>query len=309
MKRFVLRLACFTAIVVTVIGGVCLAEISAEISAYRREMAAPDGATTLFCNDSQTEQAVDPSVCPQFFNFSSSGRTLDQAYLTMIDALDAPANRGRIRRVVFDVSPASLVRLAERPVGDLDFSGRYYLVHLIHPRAAREFRRFDGWVRTMRDNLVGRRLRHFWRAVRGKVVFKSSLGGGFQAKSEVGMDAPEAFAGSVAFKARQFDGCGAVQEGDFAYRILEKVVEGAKVRGVELVFVTTPWHPDLIRACGEEAMDAFERRLAAFASRHRCRYVSFLRAAFHDSAWMDANHLNAEGAKIFTRLLAKEIGE
>lgn len=307
MKRFILRLACFAAIVVTVIGGVCIAEIAAEISAYRKEMVAPEGATVLFCSDSQTEQAVDPSVCPQFFNFSSSGRTLDQAYLTMCDALDAPANKGRIRRVVFDVSPSSLVWLAGRPVGDLDFSGRYYLVHLMHPKAAREFRRFDGWARTMRDNLVGRRLRHFWRSVRGKVVFKSSLGGGFQSKSEVGPDSPESFAQTVDFKARQSVGCGAVGEGDFAYRVLERVVAAAKARGVELVFITTPWHADLIRACGDEAMDAFERRLAAFAARHGCRYLGFLREPFPDAAWMDANHLNATGAKLFTKLLADQI--
>ena len=308
MKRFVLKLVGFAALVVAVIGGVSIAEIAAEISAYRREMVAPDGASVLFCNDSQTEQAVDPSVCSSFFNFSSSGRTLDQAYFTMCDTLDAPANKGRIRQVVFDVSPASLVWLAGRPVGDLDFSGRYYLIHLMHPKAAREFRRFDGWARTMRDNLVGRRLRHFWRAVRGKVTFESSLGGGFQAKTEVGPDSPESFARSVDFKADQSAGCGAVKEDDFAYRILEKVVAAAKARGVELVFVTTPWHEDLIRACGEEAMSAFERRLEAFAARHNCRYLNFLREPFPDAAWMDANHLNAAGAKLFTKLLAEHLG-
>ena len=55
-------------------------------------------------------------------------------------------------------------------------------------------------------------------------------------------------------------------------------------------------------------MIAFERRLAAFAARHNCRYLDFLREPFPDAAWMDANHLNAAGAKLFTKLLAEHLG-
>ena len=307
MKRFVLNLVGFAALVVAVIGSVSIAEIVAEISAYRKEMVAPDGATVLVCNDSQLQRSVDPSVCPQFFNFCSSGRTLDQAYLTMLDVLDSPANKGRIRQVAFDVSPESLVWLAGRPVGDLDFSGRYYLVHLMHPKATHEFRSFDGWLRVIRNNLVGERSRLAWKAIRGRKQFKSSLAGGFNYSSEVGMERPERFARSVEAKAQRTLGYEKVREGDFAYRILEKVVAAAKVRGVELVFVTTPWHEDLIRACGDEAMTAFERRLAAFAARHNCRYLDFLREPFPDAAWMDANHLNATGAKLFTKRLADRL--
>ena len=307
MKRFILRFGCFAAIVLAVLGGVCAVEVVAEIRAYRQEVIAPCGASVLLCGDSQLAHGVDPSVCPAFFNFSADGRTLDQAYLTMLDVLDAPANRGRIRQVVFDVSPASLVWRSGKPIGDLDFAGRYWLVHLLHPKASRAFRSFGGWVRVARDNLVGRRFRLLWRAARGKATFKSSLCGGFWAMTDVGMDSPETFAKTVAFKARQSDGFDAVDVGDFPYRVLEKVVAAAQARGVEVVLVSTPWHADLVRACGEASADRFARRLSAFAAARQCRYVSFLRTAFPPSDWLDANLLNVRGAAKFTKLLAETL--
>lgn len=307
MKRFVLRFVAFGGIVLTVIGGTCVAEIVAEVRAYRREVVSPAGASILLCNDSQLAHDVDPSSSPRLFNFSADGRTLDQAYLTMLDVLDAPENRGRIRQVVFDVSPASLVWLSENPIGDLDFAGRYFLVYLLHVDLAREIRASDGWVRVARDNLVGRRLRRFWRAIRGKCDFRSSLCGGFVPSAEVGLDAPTTFAKTVSFKRRQSEGFDKVGTDDFPYRILSRVVAAAQARGVELVFVTTPWHPDLIRACGEESVERFERTLAAFASAHRCRYENFLRMELAPTEWLDANHLNVSGAKRFTEAFLEAV--
>ena len=54
-------------------------------------------------------------------------------------------------------------------------------------------------------------------------------------------------------------------------------------------------------------MTVFERRLAAFAARHNCRYLDFLREPLPDAAWMDPNHLNATGAKLFTKRLADRL--
>ena len=121
------------------------------------------------------------------------------------------------------------------------------------------------------------------------------------------MERPERFARSVEAKVQRTLGYEKVREGDFAYRVLGKVVTAAKARGVELVFVTTPWHEDLIRACGDEAIAAFERRLEAFAAQHGCRYLDFLREPFPDAAWKDGNHLNAAGAKLFTKLLSDRL--
>lgn len=308
MRKFLVRTVLFVVVVAGMIGGVCIAEIVAEIKAYRREVVLPDASSVLLCNDSQFGNAVDPSVCPQFFNFSAHGRTLDQAYLTMKDVLDAKENAGRIKTVVFDVAPASLTWLAGRPAGDLDFSGKFYLAYLLHWREARELRDMDGWLKTARDNLVGRRLRLFWRTLRGNREFQSSLCGSFTPKSKaLLMDAPESFAATVKLKLEQARGFEGVKEGDFAYRILDKVVEAARARSVELVFVSTPWHDDLVNACGKDEIAMFEKRLADYAAARGCRYVNLMHCKFPAEAWMDANHLNAVGARLFTPLLGEAV--
>jgi len=301
MKRFILKSLLFAAIVIGVIGGVCVAEIVAEVRTYRQEVVMPRGSSIVLCGDSQLGNAVDPSVCPQFFNFSAHGRTLDQAYLTMLDILDAKENAGRVKKVVFDVSPASLTWLAGRPAGDLDFSGKYYLTYLLHWNEAKELRRMDGWLGVARDNLVGRRLRLFWRTVRGKGEFRSSLYGSFTPQDEALLVGnPKNFAATVNLKLGHANGFERVAPGTGAFLVLDRVVEAARARSIELVFATTPWHEDLVNACGAERIGVFERRLREYATSHGCRYVNLMHCEFPPEAWMDANHLNAIGARTFT---------
>jgi len=308
VKKFIVKSVCFAALAVSVIGGACVAEIVAEIRAYRREIVAPEGASVLLCGDSQLGNAVDPSEGPEFFNFSAHGRTFDQAYLTMLDVLDAKENVGRLRKVLIDVSPAALTWLADHPAGDLDFSGKYYLIYLLHWCEAGKLRSMEGWLRVARDNLVGRRLRLFWRSLRGKGTFVSSLRGSFTPSDKAMLvESPESFAETVKIKLGHGRGFERVKDGDFSYRIIERTIEAARARSVEVVLVTTPWHDDLVRACGAESIGAFERTLSDFAKDHGCRYVNLLHRQFPADAWMDANHLNAKGAKLFTKILSDSV--
>lgn len=308
MGRFIIRVLLFATIVTVVIGGICALEIVEEVAAYRREVVAPEGATTLLCNDSQLGNAVDPSIGREFFNFCSHGRTLDQALFVMQDVLDSPDNRGRIRRVIFDVSPASLVWLSGNPVGELDYSGKFYLLHLLHPTLSRCFRDFDGVIRVARDNLVGRRLRHALRSVRGREAFRSSMFGEYTPASEALLVcSPARFAASASAKCRQAGAFEKVGDGDFAFRVLDAVIAAAKERDVELIIVSSPWHRDLVCACGTERIAEFERHLAGFAERNGCRYLSFLHEELPADCWLDANHLNAVGAAKFTRVLEKSV--
>ena len=301
MKKFILKSLLFGALILTVIGGVCVAEILAEIKAYRKEVVLPSGSSIVICGDSQLGNAVDPSVCPKLFNFSAHGRTLDQSYLTMLDVLDAKENAGRVKKVVFDVSPSSLTWLAGKPAGDLDFSGKYFLIYLLHWKEAKELRCMDGWLGSARDNLVGRRLRLFWRTVRGKGVFRSSLYGSFTPKDEALLiENQKGFEGTVKLKVGHAKGFEGVMPGTGAFLFLDRVVEAAKARSVELVLTTSPWHEDLLNACGADRIAIFERRLQEYAASHGCRYVNLLHGKFPTEAWMDANHLNAVGARIFT---------
>lgn len=111
--------------------------------------------------------------------------------------------------------------------------------------------------------------------------------------------------GAFSEQARGFE---CVNEGDFAYRILDKVVEAARAHSVELVFVSTPWHEDLVNACGKDKIAMFENWLADYAATRGCRYVNVMHCKFPVESWVDANHLNAVGARLFTPLLLEAIG-
>lgn len=302
MKRFLIRSVLFALLVIGAIGFVCVAEIVAELRAYREELVAPDSARVVVCNDSQTGAAIDPEFDPVFFNFSAHGRALDQAYLTLIDILDR--NGGdRLKTVVFDVSPASAVGSFTGPLDQMGYSGKYWLVHYLHHREST--RDFSGGLVVARDNLVGRRLRLFWRKVRGKKDFTSSLKGEFITTDIVDKrDCPMRYWGLLQAKA-----CSAAEAGNltatspFATHVLDRVVALTRARGVRLVLMTTPWNRDLREACGEARLAVFSKAVADFAASRGCPYLDFLRLELAENEWGDGNHLNHAGARVFTRQL------
>jgi len=305
MKRFVIRIVVFVLLVVAIIGGICTAEIVAEVKAYHEELKAPAGSSVLLCNDSQLGNSVNPSICPEFFNFCAHGRTLDQSYLVMKDALDRDVGK-RIRTVVFDVSPAAPWGLDD-PLDKMGFPAKYWLIHYLHRRE--NIRDLRGGLVVARDNLVGRRLRLFWRAVRGVAVFKSSLIGSYTFFDQCDKrDAPARFKGLLEAKVAQCEGMGNLTVySPFCIKVLDKVVACARTHGVRLVLVTSPWHPDLLRACGRKKLSAFASVMRSFAERERCDYVDLLSLPLDESCWLDANHLNAAGAKVFTPLLKERL--
>ena len=306
MKKFIAKSILFAALVVGVIGGLCAWEIFAEIRAYRAELVAPEGATILLCGDSQLSNAVDPGVCPEFFNFSAHGRALDQSYMIAMDALRA--NRGRLGLLAVDVSPAAATWPLDSPIGNMSFSGNYWLVHYLHPDE--NTRDLSGGFRVVRDCLVGRRLRHAWRAIRGKVEFHSSLEGKYTPSAEVlKVDNPKAFAGLLHQKVGLTKGAADVSRDSLMFATLDKMVRLAHDEGVGIVIVTTPWHPDLIELCGEAELDRFSGKLAAWAAERGIGYADLLKARFPEECWLDANHLNSAGARLFSPMLLKAISD
>lgn len=302
MKRFLVRVAAFALLVVGVIGSVCIAEIFAELKAYREELMAPDAAQIVVCNDSQTGAAIDPEQDPAFFNFSAHGRALDQAYLTLIDILDRNGTE-RLKTVVFDVSPASAVGNFTGPLDQMGYSGKYWLVHYLHRREST--RNFSGGLVVARDNLVGRRLRLFWRKVRGKKDFTSSLKGEFVTTDIVDKTGcPTRYWGLLQAKARSASEAGDLtMSSPFAALVLDKVVALCRERNVRLVLMTTPWNADLREACGDDRLARFSKVVAEFAVSRGCAYLDFLRLELAEDEWGDGNHLNQAGARVFTRRL------
>lgn len=306
MKRFLVRSVLFALLVIGAIGSVCVAEISAEIHAYRREVCPPDGLDVLVCNDSQTGGDVDPEVCPRVFNFSAHGRALDQAALTVLDVLEADIGR-QIKTVVFDVTPAAAVASQTCRLADMGYSAKYWLIHYLHPEE--NIRDLDGGLVVARDNLVGRRLRHFWRALRGKVVFRSSLFGEFITTDIVDKrSCPRRYWALLKGKANSTKGLTELTvDSPFAVAVLDQLVERVRASGRNLLIITTPWNADLRTACGAAGVAAFGQVMEDYARTRNCAYANFLSAEFADEEWGDGNHLNRRGARRFTRLLADEL--
>jgi len=300
MKRFIIRSAFFAFVVVLVFGSICAFELRYELNAYREEVKAPEAASILVCNDSQFDMSVNPEVDPAFFNFSAHGRTMDQALLAMLDVF--AANPGRFRTVAIDISPSAAVDKFDQAIPDMGYASQYYLLHWLHPRENK--RDMTGQIAVFRDNMVGRRWRLFWRSLRGKGEFTSSICGRFTPVIESqSVISPKDFKGQFRARAHTVNDVPSLTADAPIFSHIDDIIRFVRANGAEPVIVTTPWHPELLNACKAEKLTAFTKVVSDYAKRNNCRYVDLLRASFPDNCWYDAQHLNLKGSKAFTPML------
>lgn len=303
MRRFIIRAFAFAVLVVFTLGGVCALEIMAELRAYRRELVAPEGATIAVAGDSQMAMGVDSVAFPEFFNFSTHGKSLDQSWLSLLDIVEA--NSGRIRTVILDVTPVNAGAGFEAKIADMGYAAQYYLLHYLHP--GENIRDLSGSLKVMRDNMVGRRLRLLSRAFRGRKKFKSSLCGAFTPDTPVlSRMNPRGYRIMLEEKAREVRDVLPIAEDSKLFRILDGVA-ALRQKGVEVVLVTSPWCAELRAACDQERIGEFTSLLRDYAAAHGMRYLNLFNAPFEPDCWRDGHHLNAKGAREFTRLLRKEL--
>ena len=301
MKKFLFRLSLFAGILTVLVGGLCCAEIVAEISAYRSELVAPEGADAVVCSASKSERALDPGVWPGIFNFSASGRAVDQVYLTAIDLF--AANPGRFRHFILEVSPEVVREDPTAPLRCLGFSAQYYLLHLLHRDEGT--RPLDGIVKVARDNLAGRRLRDYSKALRGKKPFRSALGGGFSPSTRCGrLSEPDWFKARVERVRRECDpGLDAFDPDAPALSVIARTIDLAQSNGADVVILSCPWHRDLLAACGSNRVERFSALIRAFAAERNCRYLDLSRMDLPDDCWVDGNHVNVKGARSVTSIV------
>lgn len=300
MKRFIIRASIFIGTVLLVFGSICGVELVYELNAYRREIKAPPSAHILVCNDSQLEMSVNPAVDDAFFNFSASGRTMDQAYLAMLDIF--AANPGQFKTVVIDFSPSAAADKFDQAIPDMGYAAQYYLLHWLHPKENR--RDMTGQIAVFRDNMVGRRWRLFSRSLRGKAEFTSSICGRFKpADVALAVFRPDDFSGQWKARANGVNMADSVTPDSPVFTYAEDIIRLVRANGAEPVVMTTPWHSALLKAVKPEKLASFESAVAGFAKKHGCKYVNLLRAEFPDKCWYDAQHLNEKGAKLFTPML------
>lgn len=305
MKRFILKVTAFSSFIVLVFGGVCLLEIKSEVKAYRREIIAPAGSVVLVCNDSQTAMGLDPEVCKGLFNFSANGRTLDQTMLMLPDILQA--NPNVLKTVVIDISPATTVVDYGKSLSEIGFQAKYWLIHYLHYR--KNVRSMRGGLKVVRDNMVGRRLRHFSRAMRGKIPFKSSLIGGYNPHDDSFLiENKKAFECSVVDKLKACTGLENLTADNQCFEILDSIISIARTSGLRVVLLTTPWHVQLRDRCGEKTLERFTAVMKDYAASRQCDYIDFLRFDPQDDRdWRDANHLTKTGAQKLATALYLEL--
>ena len=300
MKRLVIRAVFFASVVILVFGSICGFELWCELNAYRGEVRAPAEASVLVCNDSQAAMCVNPDVDSAFFNFSAHGRMMDQAYLALIDLF--AANPGRFRTVAVDISPVAAVDAFDKSISDMGYSSQYYLLHWLHFRENR--RDMTGQLAVFRDNMVGRRWRLFWRFLRGRGGFTSSICGRFTPVMEsCALTSPDNFRRQFRSRARMVNDAPALTADAPVFSCVDDIIRLARAHGAEPVIMTTPWHSELLNACRPEKLAAFTKVVSDYAKRNGCRYVDFLRTPFPDACWYDAQHLNLKGSKAFTPML------
>lgn len=300
MKRFIIRSAVFMGTLVLVFGSICVWELRYELRAYRNEIKAPSTAHTLVCNDSQAEMSVNPKVDATFFNFSAPGRTMDQAYLAMLDLFKA--NPRQFKTVVVDISPSAAADTFDQPIPKMGYASQYYLLHWLHRRE--NTRDMTGEFVVFRDNMVGRRWRLFWRSLRGRAHFTSSICGAYKPVMEaLAVSRPKDFRGQFKARAITVNKAPVVTEDAPIFTHVGRIVRLARAQGAEPVLLTTPWHTNLLQVCDAAHIARFERTMETMAQKWNCRYLNMLRHPLPDDGWYDAQHLNVRGAKLFTPAL------
>lgn len=305
MKRLIVKVLAFSALVAVTFCGICAAEIFAEIRAYRREILMPAEAVVAVSGDSQAAMGVDTAHFPEFFNFAAHGRALDQAELILKDILQT--NAGKIKLAILDVTPANAGNQLDLPLSQMGYSAQYYLLYLLHRDET--FRDLSGIVKVVRDNMVGRRLRCFSRALRGKQEFFSSLRGKFTPDAVVFSQAnPVAFRALIKERAELVGKELPLRPDSKVVSVLERLKELEK-GGVRVVLMTSPWCAELRTACDQDLLDGFRSAMRDCAERHHIDYLDFIDLPLGADCWRDGHHLNARGAKAFTEALRQKLEE
>lgn len=307
MKKFVIRVLTFALLVVGLVGGACALEIAAEIWVYRhRELVAPEGATVFVCGDSRTQMDLNPAHWPDLFNFSASGRSLDETYLTAKDILKA--NSGKFKTMIVDVSSETAGMDDLVSIGEM-ISPKYYLLHLLHNEE--RFRSRRGVFGVLRDNMVKERLKLLLRVLRGKRSFRSSLAAGHRNHDECWKKTtPDRFdrlAEHWTARARKvFDD---PPSQTCYWELLDRLIGWARTQGLEVVLITPPWHADLIRRAGVDRVRRFTDFVRQIARERGLRYLNFIEAEYPEEQWLDGSHLNSRGAVVFTKTVRCQVEE
>lgn len=325
MRRYLVKIAFFSLIVVGVFGGLSAFLLRMELSAYARESRMPPDTVCAVCGDSQTELGLNPQLWPGFFNFSISAIQLDQIELKVIDLLER--NPGRPKVLLIDISPRKLAAQdIDTPLVKDRGACKRFLLHVLHPKESR--RSLDGVVVVFRDAILVKRLKKAYKCLRKGRPYVSSIGGpgsdasvrseedvsarraailarptklGFRDHLEQVMDGIEEHAAEL-------NSWGLATEDSKSAKCIKAIVANVRSHGVVPVLITPPWHALLRERAAPGVLDNFRQVM-----REICRdcggvtWLDYLELPFADEEWRDGNHLNSHGAVRFTECVRADV--
>ena len=282
--------------------------VTMDYRSYMGALPAPSGATVAVCGDSQTKDALDPSIVPGLFNFSTAATTCDQDILRLQDLL--VANRGKFKYVLLDVSPLKVGYSTERPVSELNAARVHALLHFYHLPVNR--RDFGSVGALWRDVICTRKYNEFRKSILRGRPWRSSMAGAFAPDKEKGFLNPK-------YKAKALED--AKEKADRVNRrppatpsfpifgILAESVGLVRASGAIPVLTTMPLSAALRREMDPSRLAAFRAAVQIVARRLDVTWLDYLGTDLSDEFWHDCNHLNRDGAKAFSTIFAKDFAE
>jgi hypothetical protein len=282
--------------------------VTMDYRSYMGALPAPSGATVAVCGDSQTKDALDPSIVPGLFNFSTAATTCDQDILRLQDLL--VANRGKFKYVLLDVSPLKVGYSTERPVSELNAARVHALLHFYHLPVNR--RDFGSVGALWRDVICTRKYNEFRKSILRGRPWRSSMAGAFAPDKEKGFLNPK-------YKAKALED--AKEKADRVNRrppatpsfpifgILAESVGLVRASGAIPVLTTMPLSAALRREMDPVRLAAFRAATQTVARRLDVTWLDYLGTDLSDELWHDCNHLNRDGAKAFSTIFAKDFAE
>ena len=308
MKKFIFHAILFLALPIVLGVGWTIFVVAADYRSYMGALAAPPEATVAVCGDSQTKDALDPALVPGLFNFSTAATTCDQDFLRLADLL--VANRGRFKYVLLDVSPLKIGYSTEKPVSELNAARVHALLHFYHLPVNR---RDIGSVGALwRDVVCTRKFNEFRKSfLRGR-PWRSSMAGMFAPDKEKGFVNPKYRAKALVDakeKAGRVNGRPPASPSLPVFSILAESVGLVRAAGATPVLTTMPLSPALRGEMDPVRLAAFRASVQTVAKRLGVAWMDYLGADLEDGLWHDGNHLNRDGARVFSKMFVEDFAD
>ena len=280
-----------------------------EIKLYRSNIRIAPDVRYVVVGDSQSEMAVDPEYFPHLANHSIAALSLDQSLYKIRDLLSTNADRDFT--IILDVSPKRMVH-GDQPLTASDFESRYALLNFIHFFSPR--RKIGEPIKILRDRIVKSAFKHLTHKKFTKKRNKLSKNpwGGFQPRNEKRwLSNPE----ETANEARQYisesltEAASSTEIVAHNMAILDEIITTVKANGKEIILLTTPWHGSLLDGLSQKLITPFSANMQMLADQHGLKWLNTIEWHTPDDGWLNQNHLNANGAILYTTYLREQISK